>query len=81
MVMAMGIAGCAAIRRRPFGVDVGFGVVVATGLLVYLLFCSIAINVEVRYVLTVWPMIMLSALLVLLIPASILLARQPALPH
>jgi hypothetical protein len=69
------LAAWAAIRRHPLTAEVGFGLIIAMGLLAYDLFCAIAVNVQVRYVLTVWPLIILWALLALLIPARIFLTR------
>lgn len=78
IVMAVGAAGWAAMRRRRVPIEAGFGVVAALGFLAYFLFCAIAINVEVRYVMTVWPLTVLLALLALSIPARNLPARAPA---
>jgi hypothetical protein len=69
MAMAVALAGGAILRRRRIAWDAGFGVLVALGLVAYLLFCAIAINVQVRYVFTVWPLIVSAGLLAVLIPA------------
>jgi hypothetical protein len=80
IALAIGFSAWAAVRRRLIALEVGLGLVVAAGLLTYLLFCAFAINVQTRYVLTVWPLIVLSAVLALLIPARYLFA-PPSTPR
>jgi hypothetical protein len=76
IVLAVAFAAWSLIRRRPLAPEVGLGLIVALGLAAYLLFCAIAINVQVRYVMTVWPLIVLLGLLALLIPAGAALTRS-----
>lgn len=53
----------AALRGRKIGADAAVGIVVGLGFFGYLLLCAAIINAQVRYVLTVWPMTVVLALL------------------
>jgi hypothetical protein len=63
LVVALGLAAHAALRRRKLQPDVAIGLVVVVGYLGYTLACAAVINAQVRYVLTVWSMTVVLALL------------------
>jgi hypothetical protein len=59
------LALAAALRRRALAVDAAFALTAGLGFLGYFLACALVINVQVRYVLTVWPLTVALGLLLL----------------